>query len=86
MSVPDVALSRAPIAHAFLALGDQPVRAAPPGRRSRLVAGAAVVALALAAPLTTAGLALTAADRHDAATLPGKTWIAADDEDAGAGG
>ena len=88
MSISDAALrpAPAPLAGAFLALGDQPVPAAAPPRGSHLLAGAVVVALALAAPLTTAGLALTATDRHDAATLTGKTWITADDEDAGAGG
>jgi hypothetical protein len=91
MSAVDAAELRsapAPLARAFLALADEPAPPAHPraARRVRgVAAGVAVVALALAAPLTTAGLALTWTDRHDAATLPGKTWLTGDEDSGGDG-
>jgi len=91
MSAVDAADPRsapAPLARAFLALADERAQLPhpPATRRARAVAaGIAVVALALAAPLTTAGLALTWADRHDAGTLPGKTWLIGDEEPGGDG-
>jgi len=75
-----------PLAQAFLALGDHAGEGSRTPRRSRLVAaGAAVVALALATPLAAAGLAAPSSDHQDAATLPGKTSIAADDDVPGDG-
>jgi hypothetical protein len=79
-----------PLARAFLALGDTAPPAPPPRRPRRVRAAAALcaaVTFALAAPVSTAGLAVADVDDHAAGTLPAKTWVAgADDDGADAGG
>jgi hypothetical protein len=75
-----------PLARAFLALSDPGPTAAPPVGRKRIRSTlAAAAVLAIAAPLSAAGLAVGGDDRA-AATLPAKTWLAAADDAAGPDG